>query len=127
MKPTLTLVPSPAGLAPQRETSQALHGACTHRKLFWSTFITWLATATDDESEQLERALAPHAHYVRPLADAVSDAINDAARSAKTRMGHGQHESTIALPPTLLADLFAAGWRPLPVVHTGPESIAQLA
>jgi hypothetical protein len=127
MKPSLTLVPSPAGLAPQSSTSQALHGAYSHRKLFWSAFITWLATATDEESEQLERALAPHAHHVRPLADAVSDAINDAARSSKTQRSHGQHESATALPHTLLAELFAAGWRPLLATQTRLESIAQLA
>ncbi len=127
MKPTLTLVPSPAGLAPQSDTSQALHGAYNHRKLFWSTFITWLATATDDESEQLERALAPHAHHVRPLADAVSDAIHDVARSSKAPTSRGQLDPATGLPPTLLAELFAAGWRPLPATQGRLESIAQLA
>lgn len=127
MKPTLTLVPSPAGLAPPSDTSQALHGAYNHRKLFWSIFITWLATATDDESEQLERALAPHAHHVRPLADAVSDAIHDVSRGSKTHTSHGQRDSATALPPTLLAELFAAGWRPLPATQGRLESIAQLA
>jgi len=79
--------------------TQAVRPPLTQRKLFWSAFLDWLATATDDESEQLERALAPHAHHVRPLVEAVSEALYES--DAATR-----------LPATLLAQFCAAGWRP---------------
>lgn len=69
------------------------------RKVFWHTFLDWLATATADETEQLEQVLAAHAHHVRPLIDAVSDALHDA-------------DSAKRLPPTLLAELVAANWQP---------------
>lgn len=108
MKPTLTLVPQSPNLAQASGASPAPYSACSHRKLFWSAFLTWLASATDDESEQLERALAPHAHHVRPLEAAVSDAVKDAVSRSK------QRDATPALPPTLLASLVAVGWRPLP-------------
>ncbi len=87
---------------------QAARPPLTQRKLFWSSFLDWLATATDDESEQLERALAPHAHHVRPLVEAVSEALYES--DAATR-----------LPATLLAQFCAAGWRPMADTKTAAD------
>ncbi|CAD5366602.1 conserved hypothetical protein [Rubrivivax sp. A210] len=74
-------------------------GRKTACKVFWKVFLDWLAVATADETEQLERALAGQAHHVRPLVDAVSDALHDKASAQR-------------LPFTLLASLVAADWRP---------------
>lgn len=70
------------------------------RKVFWRAYLNWLATATPTETEQFEGALRAHAHHVRPLMNAVSDAL-------RTR------ENALRLPPTLLACLAASGWRPV--------------
>jgi hypothetical protein len=70
------------------------------RKVFWRAYLDWLATATSAETEQFERVLCGHAHHVRPLMDAVSDAL-------RTR------ENALRLPHTLLACLAASGWRPI--------------
>lgn len=83
-------------------SSQVAHVTTHDRKVFWRAFLDWLATATADETEQLEHVLAPHAHHVRPLIDAVSDALNDI-------------DSANRLPPTLLASLATANWKPRPV------------
>lgn len=74
----------------------------TDRKVFWRAFLDWLAHATAEETEQLEQVLAGHAHHVRPLIDAVSDALHDV-------------DSANRLPPTLLAELVAAHWQPRPM------------
>lgn len=71
------------------------------RKVFWKAYLDWLSTASDDEAEQLDRVLAQHAHHVRPLVVAISDAIHDPATASH-------------LPGSLLAELYAAGWQPLP-------------
>jgi hypothetical protein len=68
-------------------------------KLFWRVFLDWLAGASDDEAEQLERVLAGHAHHVRPLVDAVSDALRTPG-------------DVLALPWSLLLDLALSGWQP---------------
>jgi hypothetical protein len=87
----LTLVPASSSPA-----------APTHpRKLFWHAFLDWLAVATPDEQQQLETVLSRHAHDVRPLIDAVSDAIHDQV-------------DALQLPHTLLAHLLASGWKPNP-------------
>ena len=69
------------------------------RKRFWRAFVEWLATATDDETEQMDRVLAEHAPHVRTLLDAVSDALR-------------HRDSAMRLPTTLLATLVAHGWQP---------------
>ena len=69
------------------------------RKRFWRAFVEWLASSTDDETEQMERVLAEHAHHVRPLVDAVTDALH-------------HRDSAMRLPATLLATLVAHGWQP---------------
>lgn len=73
--------------------------ASSDRKRFWRAFVEWLAVATTDESEQMERVLAEHAHHVRPLVDAVTDALH-------------HRDSAMRLPATLLATLVAHGWQP---------------
>lgn len=79
------------------------------RKRFWRAFVEWIASATDDEAEQMDRVLAEHAHHVRPLVDAVSDALR-------------HRDSAMRLPASLLATLVAHGWRPL-----GNQVIARAA
>jgi hypothetical protein len=79
------------------------------RKRFWSAFLEWLASATDGETEQLERVLAEHVHHVRPLVDAVTDALH-------------HRDSAMRLPATLLATLVAHGWQP-----SAPVLVAQAA
>lgn len=69
------------------------------RKRFWLAFVEWLATATDDETEQMDRVLADHAPHVRTLIDAVSDALR-------------RRDSATRLPTTLLATLVAHDWKP---------------
>ncbi|MFT3819842.1 MAG: hypothetical protein QM750_19890 [Rubrivivax sp.] len=44
---------------------------------FWFIFLRWLSHATDEDGERLERVLAPNAHHVRPLVEAMSDAMLD--------------------------------------------------
>lgn len=89
IQPTLTLVHTRAGLQLPRDP----------RKLFWRLYLDWLATATMDETEQLERILARHAHHVRPLVDAVSDAMSSRADAA-------------CMPASLLQLLSANAWQP---------------
>lgn len=62
IQPVLTLVATRPGPLLPRDS----------RKLLWRLYLNWLAAATMDETEQLERVLARHAHHVRPLVDAVS-------------------------------------------------------
>lgn len=69
------------------------------RKRFWRAFVEWLATATDDETEQMDRVLAEHAPHMRTLIDAVSDALR-------------RRDSAARLPTTLLATLVAHDWKP---------------
>lgn len=71
------------------------------RRVFWRVFIDWLATASIDDTEALERVLERHAHHVRPLVDAVSDAMLDLADINR-------------LPSSLLLALRAAQWAPVP-------------
>jgi len=101
---SLVQVQPPTDLALATSQALATTTAAQQRKLFWSAFINWLVHATDEECEQLDRALSSHAHHVRPLIDAVTDAIHAHAGSAR--------DAATALPPTLLAELFTAGWRP---------------
>lgn len=75
----------------------SFHTKVEERKLFWKALVDWLATATDDETSQLERALAPHAHHVRPLQQALWDAVADPATAS-------------LIPRRLHAFLHAAGW-----------------
>lgn len=75
------------------------------RKVFWRAYLDWLSTATLADTEQFERVLCEHAHHVRPLMDAVGDAL-------RTR------ESALRLPHALLATLFASGWRPVTTTAT---------
>lgn len=90
------------GAIPVPPVASAAHVTTHDRKVFWRAFLDWLATATAEETEQLEQVLAAHAHHVRPLIDAVSDALHDA-------------DSARRLPPTLLAELLAARWQPRPL------------
>jgi len=83
------------------------------RKLFWRAYLTWQATASADEMEQLELILAEHAQQVRPLMDALSDALSETQRL---------RETTPQPPPTLLAELQACGWRPAPGHSRAPHN-----
>ena len=94
--PSVTLTTLITQLFVPPATTRALS---SDRKVFWKAYLDWLSTAPDDEAEQLEWVLAQHAHHVRPLMAAVSDAIHDPATSAY-------------LPGSLLANLYAAGWQP---------------
>jgi fatty-acid desaturase len=71
------------------------------RKPFWHAFLDWMAVATTQEQEQLEAVLALHSHEVRPLVDAMTDAL-------------AQEADAMRIPPTLLANLVASGWTPVP-------------
>ncbi len=94
-------------------TSPALVQISTdRRKLFWRAYLTWQATATADEMEQLELILAEHAQQVRPLMDALSDALSVASRL---------RETSLQLPSTLLAELLACGWKPAPGRSRAPH------
>lgn len=73
----------------------------TDRKRFWAGYLQWLSTATDAESDQLQRVLSRHAQHVRPVDVAVSDALFDPVDQRQ-------------LPPTLLATLVDHDWRPRP-------------
>lgn len=96
MKPLI----SPARLSLVAPASAVhLPAPSSDRKRFWRAFVDWLAVATDEENEQVELVLAEHAHHVRPLVDAVSDALR-------------HPESATRLPATLLATLVAHGWKP---------------
>jgi len=103
MQPThLSLVPSIDRPAPV-----LVQVATDPRKLFWRAYLTWLATATDEETEQFEQVMSEHAHHVRPLMDAITDALRLRA-------------TALRLPPTLLAELRCSGWRPAaapPLAH----------
>lgn len=81
------------------------------RKMFWRLYLDWLSMASTDEIIQLDQVLARHAHEVRPLIDAVSDAIH-----ADTNAGAD------ALPHGLVNLLRANGWKPRP-----PVRISQVA
>lgn len=94
----LSLVPS---VAPKDEHAPPLVQITTdRRKLFWRAFLTWQATATAEELEQFERVMAEHAHHVRPLMDAITEAMR-------------LRETALRLPLTLLAELHSSGWRPV--------------
>ena len=67
------------------------------RHLFWRLYLDWMATATDAETDALERALSPHAHHIRPLVDAIADAL---ARPEPV------------VPVSLIAALTRGGWQP---------------
>lgn len=69
------------------------------RRRFWQAFLEWLSTASAQETEQLERVLSQHAHHVRPLVDAVGDALLEPSDAA-------------LLPSALLATLSRHNWRP---------------
>ena len=87
------------GLVTSTPTADNLATVNSDPKRFRRAAVEWLASATDDETEQIERVLAEHAHHVRPLVDAVTDAL--------------QHrDSAMRLPATLLATLVAHGWQP---------------
>jgi hypothetical protein len=81
----LSLVPAAAGQPP----------AESPRKVFWRVYLAWLAQASLDELAQLEQALVPHAHDVRPLVSAVTDALLSDPGS---------------LPTALLVRLASSGW-----------------
>ena len=86
------------------------------RKLFWRVYLDWLGAATFAETNALERALTPHAHEVRPLVDAVSDAMNAAAQAATSTDLFSAAATAVAtahpLPQSLLQALSAQGWMP---------------
>lgn len=84
--------------------STSVPATSSDRKRFWRAYIDWLAAATDDETEQMERVLSEHAHHVRPLIDAVTDAL-------------AHRESAMRLPATLLATLVSHGWKPQAPAH----------
>ena len=86
-------------LGAEPTTNAAFLKVAEPRRVFWRAYLDWLATASLDEAEQFERVLCEHAHHVRPLMDAVSDAL-------RTR------ESAMRLPHSLLVTLFASDWRP---------------
>lgn len=86
-------------LVPTTSNPTPLPPAKGDRRVFWMVFVNWLADASAEDTEQLERALSRHAHHVRPLVDAVSDAIT---------LQHG----TSGLPDSLLNALRAARWEP---------------
>lgn len=97
----LRLVPISARRAQHAQAKQALVQVTTdRRKLFWRAYLSWLATATNEEIEQLALVLAEHAHHVRTLMDAVTDALRF-------------RETALRLPPSLLAELHSSGWRPV--------------
>ena len=75
------------------------HAKVDARRIFWHAFTAWLATASDEEFDQLEAVLAPHAHYVRPLQLALADCLSAPGNTAR-------------LPPRLHALLHAGGWPP---------------
>lgn len=81
----LSLVPVAAAIPPLESP----------RKVFWRAYLAWLSKSSHEELVQFEQALAPHAHEVRPLVDAVRDALLTDPSS---------------LPAALLAQLQACGW-----------------
>lgn len=82
------------------------------RKIFWSVFTTWSSSAPDAEFEQLERVLIPHAHHVRPLPEALADAVAEQARDSRAPR----------VPVGLLALLQTVKWPP--ATHVGPALLA---
>lgn len=85
------LVPSEVAATVKNEVLQ------TSRRIFWRTYEDWLVTAANDEIDQLEIALQPHAQHVRPITLAISDAMRD-----PTACGQ--------IPISLSAALVTAGW-----------------
>ena len=79
------------------------------RKVFWRAYLTWLSTATADETEQFELVMSQHAHHVRPLMDAITDALR-------------KRETALRLPLALLAELHSSGWRPITAPATAPST-----
>ncbi len=69
------------------------------RRAFWRLFMNWLANADAAETEQLERVLTRHAHHVRPLIDAVSEALRDRLDAPR-------------LPLSLIQQMQQARWSP---------------
>lgn len=92
-------------LVPATSNPTPLPPAKGDRRVFWMVFVNWLANASADDTEQLERTLSRHAHHVRPLVDAVSDAMT-------------LQPGTSGLPDTLLDALRNAHWEPLARVIT---------
>jgi hypothetical protein len=84
------------------------------RKLFWRAYLDWLSTATADETEQFELVMSAHAHHVRPLMDAITDALRTL-------------ETALRLPLTLLAELHSSGWRPVIAPSTTPSTTPSAA
>ena len=108
----LSLVPASlvAVNAHRGQAASALVQVATdRRKLFWRAYLTWLATATGEEVDQFERVMAEHAHHVRPLMDAVTEAMR-------------LRETALRLPLTLLAELHYSGWRSVSLPAALPAS-----
>lgn len=116
MKRTMIQLVATRPATPASPTAAALNEAAPppQRRLFWRTYLAWLATCSDDEAEQLQQALAEHAPHVRPLINALGDALRDP-------------HAAVQLPASLLAQLTASGWMPGTAAATPRRKVVPLA
>jgi len=116
MKRTLIQLVATRPTTPASPTAAALSeaGPPLHRRLFWRTYLAWLATCSDDEAERLQQALSEHAPHVRPLINALGDALRDP-------------HTAVQLPASLLAQLTASGWMPGTAATTPGRKTVPLA